>query len=39
MKRIKLTLTALLLAVVSGAMAQITEVGVASFYADNGIFF
>ena len=34
MKRIKLTLTALLLAVVSGAMAQITEVGVASFYAD-----
>ncbi len=34
MKRIKLTLTALLLAAVSGAMAQITEVGVASFYAD-----
>lgn len=34
MKRIKLTLTALLLAVASGAMAQITEVGVASFYAD-----
>ena len=34
MKKIKLTLTALLLAVVSGAMAQITEVGVASFYAD-----
>ena len=34
MKKIRLTLTALLLTVVSGAMAQITEVGVASFYAD-----
>jgi rare lipoprotein A len=34
MKKIRLTLTALLLAVASGAMAQITEVGVASFYAD-----
>ena len=34
MKKIRLTLTALLLAIASGAMAQITEVGVASFYAD-----
>ena len=34
MRKIRLTLTAFLLAFASGAMAQITEVGVASFYAD-----
>lgn len=34
MKKIKLTLTAFMLAFAGGAMAQITEVGVASFYAD-----
>ncbi|MBO7497547.1 MAG: septal ring lytic transglycosylase RlpA family protein [Salinivirgaceae bacterium] len=34
MKKIRLTLTAFMLTIASVAMAQITEVGMASFYAD-----